>query len=1061
MIAANLVLIHGFWSSTGTWKKLERCFHNDPELAGVKVHPFGYESPKLRLPFSPIRIPDYDDVAQTLASELSVRVPDGDIAIVTHSQGGLILQRFLAWMLNEGRGRELARIQLIVMLACPNEGSEYLRSLRAAAGFGRHPQARELKTLNADAAEALRTVQQRIVNAQGCNEHKCKIPIYVYSGRTDNVVPRTSAQSVFPNVGALPGDHSSILDPDAPDNITFDTLKKHLLAAFTDSAVPVPDESLRDDDEQRTLSHAASTATESEPSEASAKPEIYTTSIRNSSASPVAWGVVQDDSLIGKREIDGENFAPAATPILRILDRVVDGLHEITISWHPATSTAREAKTKFAYLMDESDILKIRWYLEDYLEFPVDPAPTIAADAEVRLSAIGRELFAKTFNAPDRNMIRIWSEAVSGPGGLTRVRVEVDADPTDVPGIPWELLRDPATDRPVALAAKEFVRTHRLTARPIKVSEPRAGPLRALFVISRPGGRVDVPLRSVASRLIRGGAEQMYDLDLDVLRPPTYRRLAQVLRAAAEAGRPYDIVHFDGHGTYLDVAELRSDRSYSLAQEPLPVAGAIRTGGHGYLVFEDPAAAENQQLVDGSTLAALLAETDVPVLVLNACRTAYAEAPGNTGQGSGEDSTATAVAAGEPLTSEEAARGGTPVVAGAPEDVHTRVRAFGSMAAEVADAGIPGVVAMRYNVYVVTAAQFSADLYAHLLKGKTFGHAASSARRALADDPMRLIIRPTALQDWTVPVVYECYPLPLIVPSSKRQQLLRIGDDSRPGDPSTSRRSSNAIGLPRPPDLGFFGRDETVLALDRAFDTHQLLLLHGDAGAGKSAMAAEFARWYQATGGLDYAEQATGPVICTSFAQHRSLAEILDATGRQLASLVDAERTQWQVISDADACRDAVLRMLSQVPVIWIWDSIEHVAGFPIGTPSAWSGPEQDELADFLRDLKNQTLARVLLVSRYDEQLWLGNLPMHIALPQMTMRDSIQLARALATRRGGANAAETLDWRPLLRYIQGNPLRINVLVAQALSQGLSTTEEIEQFTARLRAAESAEEPGSA
>ena len=38
--------------------------------------------------------------------------------------------------------------------------------------------------------------------------------------------------------------------------------------------------------------------------------------------------------------------------------------------------------------------------------------------------------------------------------------------------------------------------------------------------------------------------------------------------------------------------------------------------------------------------------------------------------------------------------------------------AYGSLAAEVADAGVPGVVAMRYNVYVVTAAQYAADLYA-------------------------------------------------------------------------------------------------------------------------------------------------------------------------------------------------------------------------------------------------------------------------------------------------------------------------------------------------------------
>jgi len=76
-----------------------------------------------------------------------------------------------------------------------------------------------------------------------------------------------------------------------------------------------------------------------------------------------------------------------------------------------------------------------------------------------------------------------------------------------------------------------------------------------LLVIARPGGRDDVPFRSVASRLVRGGAEQMEGLDLDVLRPATFKRLAEVLRAARDAGRPYHVVHFDGHGTYADLED--------------------------------------------------------------------------------------------------------------------------------------------------------------------------------------------------------------------------------------------------------------------------------------------------------------------------------------------------------------------------------------------------------------------------------------------------------------------------------------------------------------------------
>ena len=59
-------------------------------------------------------------------------------------------------------------------------------------------------------------------------------------------------------------------------------------------------------------------------------------------------------------------------------------------------------------------------------------------------------------------------------------------------------------------------------------------------------------------------------------------------------------------------------------------------------------------------------------------------------------------------------------------DAHEQRRAFGSLAQEIMDAGVAGVVAMRYNVYVVTAAQFVADLYASLVRGRSLGNAGSA-----------------------------------------------------------------------------------------------------------------------------------------------------------------------------------------------------------------------------------------------------------------------------------------------------------------------------------------------
>lgn len=231
MIDATLVTVHGFWSSPATWDRLTSVWSADQRLRGLRVHPFGYPSPKApRLPLSPSRIPDHDDIAQTLATQFTVKLADAPaIAIVTHSQGGLVLQRFLSWMLQQGRGRELSRIVSVVMLACPNNGADYLRSLRHSLGFGRHPQAGGLELLDKQVADSQRTVLQRIVNATTLDDYHCAIPFHVYAGDRDRVVLAASAQAAFPGASTLAGDHFSILDPAAPGNCTAEVVRHHLL----------------------------------------------------------------------------------------------------------------------------------------------------------------------------------------------------------------------------------------------------------------------------------------------------------------------------------------------------------------------------------------------------------------------------------------------------------------------------------------------------------------------------------------------------------------------------------------------------------------------------------------------------------------------------------------------------------------------------------------------------------------------------------------------------------------------------------------------------------------
>ncbi len=230
---ADLVFLHGFWSSAATWDQLVSRLRDDPDLFGLRIHAFEYESPKMHWPLSRARIPDYDDIAQSLPAYLATYAPGTTpIAVVTHSQGGLILQRFLAWMLTEGRGRELARFRLAVLLSCPNEGAEYMRTIRAVVGLNHHPQASQLRVLEREVSEARRIVLRQVVNATTVDDRHCPIAFYVYSGRTDKVVRRESAQSVFPHAEVLPGDHFSVLDPDAPGHLTAPTLKRHLLSTL-------------------------------------------------------------------------------------------------------------------------------------------------------------------------------------------------------------------------------------------------------------------------------------------------------------------------------------------------------------------------------------------------------------------------------------------------------------------------------------------------------------------------------------------------------------------------------------------------------------------------------------------------------------------------------------------------------------------------------------------------------------------------------------------------------------------------------------------------------------
>src|SRR5512135_2609800 len=205
------------------------------------------------------------------------------------------------------------------------------------------------------------------------------------------------------------------------------------------------------------------------------------------------------------------------------------GRYRVEIAREGDGSPRQSATSHFEFQLTAQDRENLRWYLEDYLQFPQDPAPTIAARIEQRLTAIGVELFQNLFQASD-DARDLWATLRTR---LNNTLVEVLTSVRAAATIPWELLRDPKTDAPLALRAQAFVRAHPQPAQSPQVPRTGSGPIRILLVICRPGDGKDVPFRSVASRLVKSLSEEARAVyQLDVLRPPTFECLEHVLSAA-------------------------------------------------------------------------------------------------------------------------------------------------------------------------------------------------------------------------------------------------------------------------------------------------------------------------------------------------------------------------------------------------------------------------------------------------------------------------------------------------------------------------------------------------
>lgn len=197
-----------------------------------------------------------------------------------------------------------------------------------------------------------------------------------------------------------------------------------------------------------------------------------------------------------------------------------------------------------------------------------------------------------------------------------------------------------------------------------------------------------------------------------------------------------------------------------------------------------------------------------------------------------------------------------------------------SVASELLKMGVASVVAMSHSVLVETSRRFVAAFYAALARGARVGDAMLAGQRGLKDDSCRGRIFGAGelrLEDWFVPVLFQEKDDPQLfhaTPAQQTQADFHSALTARLGE------------LPAEPQTDFVGRSRELLVLERLLrpagkGTARYAVLRGQGGEGKTALAAEFARWMVRS-------QQMRRAVFVSVETHSHVKAVLDVIGRQL-----------------------------------------------------------------------------------------------------------------------------------------------------------------------------------
>jgi tetratricopeptide (TPR) repeat protein len=639
----------------------------------------------------------------------------------------------------------------------------------------------------------------------------------------------------------------------------------------------------------------------------------------------------------------------------------------------PAVHGARDWRLTAPLGPIEADDLA--WYLEKYPVWPGTPYQARARQVEQDLIRWGRLLHDAALPAAEvGNVLDAWEAAADG--AARRFSVQVDARPlagtdeaeqqqareaaTALLALPWELLHD---GRDFLFQGRRPVRVRRRLPGTRGYDRPLLDPpIRILVISPRPEDAACGYIDHRASTLpLLDAVADLGELVVPtLLDPPTLPALRQALAEARDQGRPYHVIHFDGHGVY------------------------DRRRGLGGLCFEDPADLDKlegrrHQTIDTDQLGPLLEAHRIPLVFLEACQSAQAEA------------------------------------------------ATDSVATALLQAGVAGVVAMTHSVLVETARRFVRPFYVALASSQRIGDAMLKGQQALKDDDTRGQVfgaGPLRLQDWFVPVLYQEQDDPrLFTETPAPRTVEEINND-------LARRLGE---LPPPPETRFIGRSRELLALERLLGTARWALIRGQGGEGKTALACELARWRVRTGRCRRA-------AFVSVEQHSTATAVLDALGRQLVPGYSV--TAYPNLDQARQPIERALRDQPTILVLDNLESLLPRDLDPTAPASLVEAADQSlaEILALAARLHPIGETRLLLTSREPLPAPFDRAAQRRELHRLAMDDAVALIeKALNAAGTGLPDAEREAVEALVEAVQGHARTLALLVPNLRAQGVEAT----------------------